>query len=202
MKPKLILCLALVLSGGLFGCSTTDSRSGQTASTSSSKTPHPSFKSVQQMFEQNDWKSLEKMYWKTGVKMIEGFNLKQRNAIAVLAAMVFEEAVTSTNSDALMEASGGSSINPDTGLPFDIPRGMAPVSFGMLCALTEDRAITTPDAIPYFIRGLDNQRMGVIQASLFFLVNLTGRAVARRTTIFMETSTFRNEPPGDSGLVE
>jgi hypothetical protein len=28
MKPKLILCLALVLSGGLFGCSTTASHSG------------------------------------------------------------------------------------------------------------------------------------------------------------------------------
>jgi len=32
MKPKLILCLALVLSGGLFGCSTTSSRSVETFS--------------------------------------------------------------------------------------------------------------------------------------------------------------------------
>jgi hypothetical protein len=34
MKPKLILCLALVLSGGLCGCSTNAQHSGQTASSS------------------------------------------------------------------------------------------------------------------------------------------------------------------------
>jgi hypothetical protein len=32
MKPKLILCLALILSGGLFGCSTTSNRSVETFS--------------------------------------------------------------------------------------------------------------------------------------------------------------------------
>jgi hypothetical protein len=175
MKPKLILCLALVLSGGLFGCATTDSRSGQTAS--SSNNPKPSFESVQKMFEQNDWQSLEKV----DAKIIKNFNSKQRNAIAVLAAKAFAESVASTN---ITDEVQIRPVNPVTGLPIALHFGMELVSFEILSDLEEDNAITTKDIIPYFIQGLGDDDFDQLQCSLSLLGNLTGRVRSPNSYIY------------------
>jgi hypothetical protein len=166
MKSKLLLCLALVLSGGLFGCSTNAPYSDQTALATSSNSK-PSFESVQRMFEQKDWKSLEKV----DVKTIENFNLKQRNAIVVLAAKEFAGNDESTNGEFL----DYTAINQATGMPNSLPAGMKWVSFEILDALDMNQAITTPDVIPYFIQNLENNDYDTVVYSLEFLISLTGR---------------------------
>jgi hypothetical protein len=52
MKPKLILCLALVLSGDLFGCSKTDPTAGIKTVEASSTDIYASFPTNQQSSEQ------------------------------------------------------------------------------------------------------------------------------------------------------
>jgi len=104
MNPKLLLCLALVLSGGLFGCSTTEQPVAANANTPLSST------NVQQSFESLLKTDFPGRNTRVGIEedQIETWFAKlplaQRNQLAVAAAR--ELSLRTTNGDILIGDTG------------------------------------------------------------------------------------------------